>query len=687
MIFSPHFKSILAVVAFLLLSADVFPAKFKVESFKKDESDLAARRFERQDINGESCALLKISTDLQGLKFQSGFGIVGDVLHKGGQYWVYLSPGELRLSIYKTGFIRLNYDIPLPVHSNDVFHMVLTATDIEADALPVTFIVEPSGAELKVGQKIIQNKEPVRLSVGKHLFTAFLDDYHPISDSITVNDKNVLFSYEMKKIQPVLVKITSEPEGADFFLDNIKMGTTPFSFYHKPGNYKVSLEKEGYTTFSGAELIIKRPETEAHYELEENVGYLSVMRPRGSTLTINGKVYEQTQFLTFEPQLLRVKVSMPKADPVEKQIILKKGSMIRTSMIPEVKTGKVRIAVSPFEAHVELKGDAGEFFEATGSKVFDSIPIGTYQMTVSEEGYTTSKTSFVVRENETTNQTIKLNKAEVAQVEGKTKATEKTELKKPASAKMNFKREMVFVEGGSFMMGSERNEDEMPVHKVTLDDFYIDKYEVTVADFEKFVKATGHKTNIEYVGHGTITGKKTISGKQKRKKGATWRHGSGGNKLDEKEYNHPVIFMDKTDAEAYCKWRGGRLPTEAEWEYAARGGQKSKGYFYSGSNNPYEVGWFAQNSRQSTHPVGSLKPNELGIYDMSGNVFEYCSDKYKRDYYENSPEKNPTGPPSQYIVLRGGSWYYISEFGTNTFRKAWRLYSDNTTGFRCVRDL
>ena len=676
--FSPHFKSILAIVVFLLLTADVFSAKFKVESFSKDESDLAARRFERKDINGESCALIKISTDLQGLKFQSGFGIVGDVLYKGGQYWVYLSPGELRLSIYKTGFVRLNYDIPLPVHSNDVFHMVLTATDVESDALPVTFIVDPPNASLFVDEKPIKNKEPVRLSIGKHSFRAVLDDYHSLTDSVTVNDQNVLFNYKMKKIEPVLVKITSTPEGADFFLDNVKMGTTPFSFYHKPGNYEVGLEKEGYTTFSGAELIIKRPETEAHYELEENVGYLSVMRPRGSTLMINGKVYEKTQFLTFEPQLLRVKVTMPKADPVEKQIILKKGSMIRTSMIPELKTGKVRIAVSPFEAHVELKGDAGEFFEATGSKVFDSIPIGTYQLTVSEEGYTTSKTSFLVRENETNNQTIKLNKAEIAQGKG----TEKTEAKKPPSAKMDFKREMVFVEGGSFMMGSERNEDEMPVHKVTLNDFYIDKYEVTVADFEKFVNATGHKTEAEYRGFSSIMGRKI-----KRKRKVHWRHDMDGKKLDREDYNHPVLFIHKTDAEAYCKWRGGRLPTEAEWEYAARGGQKSKGYIYSGSNNPYEVGWFHGNSNGSTHPVGSLQPNELGIYDMSGNAFEYCSDMYKNDYYRNSPEKNPKGPDSQYKVVRGGCWYFVAKFGTTTNRSAWRFFVLGTTSIRCVRDL
>jgi formylglycine-generating enzyme required for sulfatase activity len=303
-------------------------------------------------------------------------------------------------------------------------------------------------------------------------------------------------------------------------------------------------------------------------------------------------------------------------------------------------------------------------------------------MTVSEEGYTTSKTSFVVRENETTNQTIKLNKAEVAQVEGKTKATEKTEPKKPATAKKNFKREMVFVEGGSFMMGSERNEDEMPVHKVTLDDFYIDKYEVTVKDFKAFVDATGHKTEIEKRGFGFVFNKK-----RKKKHKISWRNDSDGKKVNKYEYIQPVIFVDKSDAVAYCKWRGARLPTEAEWEYAAKGGKKSKGYLFSGSNDPYKVGWFSGNSNNTIQNVGALLPNELGIYDMSGNVFEYCSDGYDENFYNKSPELNPKGPPSQYKVVRGGSWYHNSKIGTNTNRSGWVVFSGYNTGFRCLRDL
>ena len=101
-----------------------------------------------------------------------------------------------------------------------------------------------------------------------------------------------------------------------------------------------------------------------------------------------------------------------------------------------------------------------------------------------------------------------------------------------------------------------------------------------------------------------------------------------------------------------------RLLTEAEWEYAARGGKLSQGYVYAGSNHVDEVGWYRKNSSSTTQPVGQKKANELGLYDMSGNVWEWCSDWYSNEYYKNSPEMNPQGPKSGIRrVVRGGSWY------------------------------
>ena len=174
---------------------------------------------------------------------------------------------------------------------------------------------------------------------------------------------------------------------------------------------------------------------------------------------------------------------------------------------------------------------------------------------------------------------------------------------------------MILVKGGNFYMGSNEGKDiEKPVHKVYINDFYISKYEVTFSEYDKFCEVTRRKFADD----------------------EGWGRG-----------NRPVININRSDMIAYCDWIGARLPTEAEWEYAAKGGAKSKKYKYSGSNNLDKVAWYSKNSYllgqkhpdYGSHPVNTKKPNELGLYHMSGNVSEMCSDWFVADYYFRSPKK------------------------------------------------
>ena len=188
--------------------------------------------------------------------------------------------------------------------------------------------------------------------------------------------------------------------------------------------------------------------------------------------------------------------------------------------------------------------------------------------------------------------------------------------------------DMVFVEGGTFMMGSEDHEsdsDEKPLHQVQLSDFYIGKYEVTQAEWTSVMKYNPSN----------------IKGDKRPVECVSWFQ--------------VQIFISKLSTKT---GRYYRLPTEAEWEYAARGGSKSKGYKYSGSNELDKVAWFYDNCEHQTHPVGTKAPNELGIYDMSGNVHEWCSGHYDNLYYSKSPLINPQGAETgEFLVFRGGSWY------------------------------
>ena len=187
---------------------------------------------------------------------------------------------------------------------------------------------------------------------------------------------------------------------------------------------------------------------------------------------------------------------------------------------------------------------------------------------------------------------------------------------------------MVYVSGGAFTMGatseqgSDANDDEKPTHSVTISNFYLCKYEVTQA---------------------------------------LWRAVMGNNPSSFKGNSLPVGNVSWNDCQTFISrlnnltGKNFRLPTESEWEYAARGGNRSRGYKYSGSNVLSDVAWYDDNSGSKTHPVGSKSPNELGLYDMSGNVWEWCSDWYGT--YSSSSQTNPTGASSgSGRVDRGGSW-------------------------------
>jgi formylglycine-generating enzyme required for sulfatase activity len=227
--------------------------------------------------------------------------------------------------------------------------------------------------------------------------------------------------------------------------------------------------------------------------------------------------------------------------------------------------------------------------------------------------------------------------------------------------------EMVKIKGGSFKMGSkdpEAKEDEENIHEVHVDEFFIGKFEVTVAQFKSFIDATSYQTEAERIGKSYI-----YTGSWKNMKGINWRHDARGNLRPASEYDHPVIHISWNDAMAYCKWlseqtkKSYRLLTEAEWEFAARGGSQSKGFKYSGSNNIDESAWYIGSSQdKGTYPSGTKKPNEAGVYDLSGNVYEWCADWYDSEYYLNSPSHNPKGATSGISrVVRGGSWHDTAE--------------------------
>ncbi len=236
--------------------------------------------------------------------------------------------------------------------------------------------------------------------------------------------------------------------------------------------------------------------------------------------------------------------------------------------------------------------------------------------------------------------------------------------------------EPVFIAGGSFIQGDSLGDaDEKPVRKVRANDFYIGKTEVTLAQFQKFIQTSGYQTDAER-GEGSYCWGPLGWNK---KTGVCWRHDEKGALRPETAGQYPVLHVSWRDAARYCNWlslqqnltptyqflgdsisfdptaNGYRLPTESEWEYAASAGKPD---LFSGSVNLAEVAWYAGNAQKGAHPVGQKKANAFGLFDCSGNVWEWCQDWYNATAYATAGDtQNPEGPTiGTARVIRGGSW-------------------------------
>lgn len=282
---------------------------------------------------------------------------------------------------------------------------------------------------------------------------------------------------------------------------------------------------------------------------------------------------------------------------------------------------------------------------------------------------------------------------------------------------------MVKLAGGAFLMGTDSAEafaadGEGPVREILLDAFYLDITPVTTLQFAAFVAATGYRTDAERLGWSYVFRGHIPPGQYRervdgtvpgldwwcRVRGARWDQPEGPGTAVAGRDDHPVVHVSWNDAAAYCRWAGKRLPTEAEWEYAARGGLVQKAYPWGDELTPggrhlcniwqgeFPVRDLAEDGYDSVAPVRAFPPNGYGLYSITGNAWEWCNDWFDSQYHATATRANPIGPPSGVArVLKGGS-YLCHRSYCNRYRVAARTSNTPDTStthmtFRCASDL
>lgn len=701
-------KRLIAIFSIIALAAVAAVAQtMSVAGFEERPMDMDARvTHPVTDPNGQTCALIKVETTQTGFGFDTGVIQVVKTEQKIGEVWVYVQPRVKKITIMHQDYepVRDYYFPTGALKEATVYLLKLRTAGAPVQAASTQqrsgFLIinsEPQGAEVWLNNESTGEVTPFRrkLAIGDEVpYRLSLPLYHDEAGMVTVDQPRKELQFALR---PAFgsVTVTSTPSGALVFLDEKQVGQTPLTLDHiASGSHSLRFQAPQYAVERRNVSVADGQTANVAVTLAARFAEITVQAPQGAVVTVDGdRKGSGTLSWRQSEGLCDIVVSMAGHRDARRQLEVVAGRAQTVQLTPQPIYGSASVDSDLMDAEIWIDGKQ----YGVTPNVVERLLVGSHTLVLKKSGYADLQQQFSVEEGKEASLLVKLPAGRSVQftsekpgmqiiVDGKKLGTtpltavvgighhsvsamrggdiidvrdlDITSAGAPLTmAFRDFNHTftvngvqftMVEVGGGTFTMGatSEQGSDawdeEKPAHEVTLSDYYIGQTEVTQA---------------------------------------LWEAVMGSNPSDSKGDNLPVERVSWDDCQVFIQklnqltGKQFRLPTEAEWEYAARGGRKSRGYKYAGGNNIDSVAWCDGNSGNETHPVATKQANELGIYDMSGNVLEWCSD-WCGDYTSSS-QSDPQGSSSgSFRVIRGGCYY---NFARNC-RVSYRI--SNTLDYR-----
>lgn len=683
----------------MLLPLLCYADDMSVESFRRLDNDMDARiNYPEKDPSGRTCAIIKVVNPNTGFVFDTGTVAVVKTKQGTGETWVYVQPGVKKFIVnHPTLGVMRDYYFPMAIEEATVYELRLATgtvhTYVEQKSTTAFLVVNstPEGSDVYINgewagttpfSKKYNQGESLQYRVSRHL-------YHDETGVVAIDKTKCEVNATLRPAYGS-IKVTSQPSGASVWLDGEgqSRGKTPLTLTEvASGERNVRVQMPRYGQKAMNVTVADGATANVHAELSPSFATVTVTSLPGATIKADGAV-KGTGTASWEQDAgpCDIEASLKGHRSQSRQIEVAAGVPQTLTIEPVPMYGTLVVESEPIGADIYIDGikcgvapDVIEHVLATEHAVRlakDGCADFTASVSIAEGQEKTIRGSLPT--GETVTITAGVLGADVyidGKLAGKSPLTtiatygshtvfamnaagkrteEKTFAVVSGSPLMVFLTfdgpveytvngvtfRMMPVKGGTFTMGAtgklaqEAWDDEKPAHQVTLSDYMIGETEVT----------------------------------QK-----LWQAVMGDNPSNWKGQYLPVESVSWNDCKAFIKKLNQltglnfRLPTESEWEYAAKGGNKAHGFLYSGSDNIGEVAWYKDNSQDRTHPVATKVPNELGIYDMTGNVWEWCED-WKGDYPSQS-QTNPKGPVSgSNRVFRGGSWDSTPRFCRVSFR-------------------